>query len=222
MPTTRNRGRKPLPTAALFASKQQKTTAKSPTKTKKNITSTPTTTKKKKVVTPSKSTTPKLVIKKSSQGKQPSPSKTHEYKILREELTNVYHLYHTVQDDMVLVRDELEQAKNDLKEAQKEARTALKKEESTALKLQAAVEKNVTQKLEVTGLKQKLDLKKREHSFKLGEETNKVKTLQNILKGKEREITQLSKTVSSLDAQRQKAAAFSMKQDEYKRKIEMR
>ena len=221
MPTTRNRGRKPLPTAASFASQQQKTTAKSPTKTKKNITSTPTKTKKK-VVTPSKSTTPKLVLKKSSQGEQPSPSKTHEYEILREELANVYHLYHTVQDDMVLVRDELGQAKNDLKEAQKEARTALKKEESTALKLRAAVEKNVTLKLEVTGLKQKLDLKKREHSFKLGEETNKVKTLQNILKGKEREITQLSKTVSSLDAQRQKAAAFSMKQDEHKRKIEMR
>ena len=84
------------------------------------------------------------------------------------------------------------------------------------------MEKSVTQKLDVTGLKQKLDLKKRKHSFKLGEETNKVKTLQNILKGKERDITQLSKTVSSLDAQRQKAAAFSMKAAEHKRKIDMR
>ena len=212
-----------MPTAASIASKQQQTTtAESPTKTKKNITSTPTKTKKKKVVTPSKSTTPKLVLKKTSQGKQPSSSKSHEYEILKEELTNVYHLYHTLQDDMVLVRDELGQAKNDLKESQKEARNALKKEECTALKLRTAVEKNVTLKLEVTGLKQKLDLKKREHSFKLGEETNKVKTLQNILKGKEREIVQLSKRASSLDAQRQKAAAFSMKQDEYKRKIDMR
>ena len=201
-----------MPTAASIASKQQRTTTtESPAKSKKNI---------KKVVTPSKST-PKLVLKKTSQRKQPS-SKSHEYEILKDELTNVYHLYHTLQDDMVLMQDELEQAKKDLKEAQKEAKNAVKKEESTALKLRAAVEKSVTHKLEVTGLKQKLDLKKREHSFKLGEETNKVKTLQNILKGKEREITQLSKTVSNLDAQRQKAAAFSMKTAEHKRKIDMR
>ena len=222
MVKTRETNRKRLTVTSSFLSnkKDQAITQSPPKRGRKKSTTTKSNTAK--TVTPSKQ---KNVVTKTDQGKQ-SSQKSEDYNILKQELKNLYHLYHTSERENASsqekLKTELQQTKKELKEAKKEAKIAVKKAESNAVKLSAALDKNSNHKLEVSGLRQKEELKKREHSFKLSEETNKAKTLQSILKVKEREIVQLTKRVSVLEAERQKAAAFSMKQSEQKKKIEMR
>ena len=221
MVKTRESNKKRLTvTSAFLSNKKDQAITQSPPKRSKKKSTTKSNTAK--TVTPSKQ---KNVVTKTDQGKQ-SSQKSEDYNILKQELKNLYHLYHTSERENTSsqekLKTELQQVKKELKEAKKEAKIAVKKAESNAVKLSAAQDKNSNHKLEVSGLRQKEELKKREHSFKLSEETNKAKTLQSILKVKEREIVQLTKRVSVLEAERQKAAAFSMKQSEQKKKIEMR
>ena len=119
MVKTRETNRKRLTVTSSFLSnkKDQAITQSPPKRGRKKSTTTKSNTAK--TVTPSKQ---KNVVTKTDQGKQ-SSQKSEDYNILKQELKNLYHLYHTSERENTSsqekLKTELQQVKKEFKEAKK-------------------------------------------------------------------------------------------------------